>query len=172
MHAQRFPLAAVLLAAFAAAFAAPASSAVFRVDNPAPAANAGFGTGVAGQTRTATHFRVRPDEHGFSPCTASGERRVRRLFLTPESDADGWPWLGATLSLRSIRRLVGTNMLAWIVVEGDRLVPWQLADSTRFRGVRPALSERANEATPKDVPATLNSVRIAKRSRLYVDVGR
>ena len=59
-------------------------------------------------------------------------------------------------------------MLAWTVVEGDRLLPWHLADSTRFRGVRLPLSDRVNEATPKDVPATLNSARIAKRSRLCV----
>ena len=48
MRTQRLPLAAVLLAAFAAAFALPTSSAVFRIDNPTPAANARFGTGVAG----------------------------------------------------------------------------------------------------------------------------
>jgi hypothetical protein len=48
MHTQPLPFAAVLLAAFAAAFAVPALSAVFRIDNPSSAANAAFGTGVAG----------------------------------------------------------------------------------------------------------------------------
>ena len=42
------PLAAVLLGTFAAVFAVTSLSAVFRIDNPIPAANAEFGTGIAG----------------------------------------------------------------------------------------------------------------------------
>ena len=40
-------LAAVLLATFTSVFAVPSLSAVFRIDNPSPAANAEFGTGIA-----------------------------------------------------------------------------------------------------------------------------
>jgi len=47
MHPGSLPLAA-LLAAFTVLHAGPSSSAVFRVDNPMPAANAQFGASVAG----------------------------------------------------------------------------------------------------------------------------
>jgi hypothetical protein len=48
VHARPLPLAAALLVAFIAVSAVPSSSAVFRIDNPSPAANAAFGTAVAG----------------------------------------------------------------------------------------------------------------------------
>lgn len=48
MPVRPLPLAAILLAAFTAVFAAPSMPAVFRIDNPSPAADAEFGTGVAG----------------------------------------------------------------------------------------------------------------------------
>ena len=40
-------VATALLAIFALVFAVPSSPAVFRIDNPSPAANAEFGTGIA-----------------------------------------------------------------------------------------------------------------------------
>ena len=57
-------------------------------------------------------------------------------------------------------------MLAWIVIDGDRLVPWHLPESARFRGIRPLGSERANEATPK--AAVSSSGRDTKRARLFM----
>jgi len=59
-------------------------------------------------------------------------------------------------------------MLAWVVFEGDRLIPWHLADSSRFRGLRQAASVRNATAVPKEAPTVSTSVRVAERSRSYV----
>ena len=59
-------------------------------------------------------------------------------------------------------------MLAWTVIGEGRLVPWHLADSTRFRSVRLPVSDRVNEATPKAATAMLNSAQNAKYSHLHV----
>ena len=48
MPTRTLPLAAALLATFTSVIAVPSLSAVFRIDNPSPAANAEFGTGIAG----------------------------------------------------------------------------------------------------------------------------
>jgi hypothetical protein len=48
MPTRTLPLAAALLATFTSVFAVPSLSAVFRIDNPSPAAKAEFGTGIAG----------------------------------------------------------------------------------------------------------------------------
>ena len=48
MPTRTLPLAAVLLATFTSVFSVTSLSAVFRIDNPNPAANAEFGTGIAG----------------------------------------------------------------------------------------------------------------------------
>jgi len=48
MRTRTLPLAAALLATFTSVVAVPSSSAIFRIDNPSPTANAEFGTAIAG----------------------------------------------------------------------------------------------------------------------------